>query len=83
MHASTRLILDPLNRFKDAGLVADSLTGNPECNGEVPLRCQQELHTQEFLVVPTGKNLRGFKSGERGGHAVGPLYLSVCYGRCD
>jgi hypothetical protein len=29
---------------------------HPQCNGEVPLRCQQELHTQGFPGVPTGKH---------------------------
>jgi hypothetical protein len=38
--------------FKDAGVVADSLTGIHSANGEVPLRCQQELHIQGFLGVP-------------------------------
>jgi hypothetical protein len=28
---------------------------HPQCEGEVPLRCQQELHTQGFLAVPTRK----------------------------
>jgi hypothetical protein len=29
---------------------------HPKCDGEVPLRCQQELDTQGCLGVPTGKN---------------------------
>jgi hypothetical protein len=29
---------------------------HPQCDGEVSLRCQQELHTQGFPGVPTGKN---------------------------
>jgi hypothetical protein len=29
---------------------------HPQCDGEVPLRCQQELHTQGSLGVSTGKN---------------------------
>jgi hypothetical protein len=41
-----------------------------QCDGEVPLRYQEVLHTQGLLCVPTGTNL--LKSGERGGHAVGP-----------
>jgi hypothetical protein len=45
----------PPHPFKDAGVVADSLS-HPQCDGEVPLRCPQELHTQEVLGVPTGKN---------------------------
>jgi hypothetical protein len=50
---------EPPHPFKDAGVVADSLTA---------IRCQQELHTQGFLGVPTGKN----PEDERGGHAMGP-----------
>jgi hypothetical protein len=29
---------------------------HPQCDGEVLLGCQQELHTQGFLGVLTGKN---------------------------
>jgi hypothetical protein len=32
---------------------------HPQCDGEVPLRCQQELHTQGVLGVSTGKNPEG------------------------
>jgi hypothetical protein len=28
----------------------------PQCDGEVPLRCQQELHIQGILGVPKGRN---------------------------
>jgi hypothetical protein len=43
--------------FKDAWIVADSLTGiHNAMVSEMPLRCQQELHTQRFLDIPTGKN---------------------------
>jgi hypothetical protein len=30
---------------------------HPHCSGEVPLRCQQELHAQGTLGVPTGEKL--------------------------
>jgi hypothetical protein len=62
MHDSTRLIMDwriHTNRHS-------------EFCGEVPLHCQQELHTEGGLCVRTGKKTRRFKSGERGGHAVAP-----------
>jgi hypothetical protein len=36
---------------------------HPQCDGELSLHCQQELHTQRFL---------GLKSEDRGGPAVGP-----------
>jgi hypothetical protein len=42
----------PPHLSKDAGVVADSLTGIH--SGMV--KCQQELHTQGVLAVPTGKN---------------------------
>jgi hypothetical protein len=43
----------PSYPFKDAGVVADSLTGiHPHCDGEVPPRCQEELHLQVFSGVP-------------------------------
>jgi hypothetical protein len=42
--------------FTDGGVVADSLTGIHSADGEVPLHCQQELHTLGFLDVLTGKN---------------------------
>jgi hypothetical protein len=29
---------------------------HPQCDSEVPIRCQQELHAQEFLAVPAGNN---------------------------
>jgi hypothetical protein len=47
----------PRHPFKDAGVVADILTGiHNAMVSEVPLRCQQELHTQRLLGVPGGKN---------------------------
>jgi hypothetical protein len=30
---------------------------HPQYDGEVCVHCQQELHTQAYLGVPTGKNL--------------------------
>jgi hypothetical protein len=38
---------------KGAGVVADSLDRHPQCDGEVPICCQDEMHTQGFLGVPT------------------------------
>jgi hypothetical protein len=46
----------PPKLSKDSEGVVDSLKRHPQCDGEVPLRCQQVLHTQEFLGVHTGKN---------------------------
>jgi hypothetical protein len=45
----------PKHPLKDAGVLADSLR-HPQCDGEVPLRCQQGLHTQGFVGVPTGES---------------------------
>jgi hypothetical protein len=39
--------------FKDAEVVVDSIDRHVKCDGEVPLHCQQELHTQGFYFVPT------------------------------
>jgi hypothetical protein len=36
----------PKRRRKVAGVVADNLDRHPQCYDEVPLRCQQEMHTQ-------------------------------------
>jgi hypothetical protein len=44
----------PPHPSKDAGAVADSLTGIHSAM----VKCQQELLTQEYLDVPTGKTLR-------------------------
>jgi hypothetical protein len=38
---------------------------------EMPLRCQQELHTQGAMTSPQIKS-GGLRPGERGGHALGP-----------
>jgi hypothetical protein len=45
--------LGPPHPFKDARVLADSLTGIHSA----PLRCQRELRTQKLFGVPTGKNL--------------------------
>jgi hypothetical protein len=68
MCASTLLILDRRNRPKMPGQWSIVFDRHPQCDVEVPLPCQQELHD----VSPQLK-IRGFKSGERGGHALGPL----------
>jgi hypothetical protein len=65
MNASTCLIMDRRIRSK--------MPGQCGCSGrhQVPLSCQKELHTRAFKFSRRYKS-RGFKSGERGGHAVGP-----------
>jgi hypothetical protein len=45
----------PPHIFKDAGAGAGSLTGILTYDGEVPLHCQEELHTQGFLDIPADK----------------------------
>jgi hypothetical protein len=44
--------MDPSHPFKDAS----SVDRHPQCDGEVPLRCQQELHTQGFRGATTDQN---------------------------
>jgi hypothetical protein len=38
-----------------AEVVEDSLERHTQCDRDVPLLCQQELYTQGFLDVPTGR----------------------------
>jgi hypothetical protein len=45
-----------LHLFKDAGSSYRWSDRHPQCSGEVPLCCQQKLHTQRFLGFPIGKN---------------------------
>jgi hypothetical protein len=48
----------------------------------VPLRCQQELHTQGFLGVPTGKNPEDSNLASVEAMQWVILYLSIGHGRC-
>jgi hypothetical protein len=41
----------PQHPFKEAGVVANSLDRHPQCDSEVSLLCQQELHTQTNSVA--------------------------------
>jgi hypothetical protein len=51
---------------------------HPQCDGEVFLSCEQELHTQGFLGVPTeDSNLAGVEAMQ-----WVPLYLSIGHDRC-
>jgi hypothetical protein len=59
--------LGPQHPFKNAGVVAGSLTGMRNA-----MKWLIVVNTQGLLGVPIGKNPRGLKSGGRGGHAVGP-----------
>jgi hypothetical protein len=72
----------PSYPFKDVGVVADSLTGNPQRNIEVPLSCQQKLHTQGFLDVPTAKNPEDPNLASVEAMQWVLLYLSICHDRC-
>jgi hypothetical protein len=66
-----------LHLFKDSGVAADSLTGIHN----VPLHCQQELHTQGFLGVLTCKNPgESNLASEEAMQWV--LYLSINHDRC-
>jgi hypothetical protein len=56
MRFSAYLLHGVLHLFKDARVVAGGLNRHQQCDVEGPLRCQQEVHTQRFLGVPTGKN---------------------------
>jgi hypothetical protein len=58
---------------------------HPQCDGEVSLRCQQELHTQGVVGVPTGKYSED--SNLAGVEAMQWIFLclSIAYDRrfCD
>jgi hypothetical protein len=62
--------------LKDAGVIADSLTGIN--NGEVPLRCQEELH----LGVPTGTNPEDSNPSSVEVMQWVLLYLSIGHDKC-
>jgi hypothetical protein len=70
--------LGPQHPFKDAEVVSGSLKGD----GEVPLHCQQELHTQGFLGVPTGKNTEDSNPVSVEAMQWVLLYLSIGHDRC-
>jgi hypothetical protein len=65
----------PPHPFKDAGVVADSLTST---NNAMFFFIVDSSCIHVFLCVSTGKN-SGFKSGEHGGHASS-TYPSVMIG---
>jgi hypothetical protein len=60
-----------------ARAVAEILTDIHSDDGEVPLRCQQELHTQGFLRVPTSKNPEYSYLASVGAMQWVLLYLSI------
>jgi hypothetical protein len=49
----------------------------------VLLRCKEVLHTQGFLVVPTGKNPEDSNLTCVEAMQWVLLYLPICYERCD
>jgi hypothetical protein len=54
----------PPHPFKYVGIFEDSLDRHPQYDGEVPLHCQQELHTQ-------GKNPQDSSLASVEAYAVG------------
>jgi hypothetical protein len=72
MRALTCLIVDlhHMHSKLSGWIIAASLTGihSAQCGGEVPFLCQQELHTQGILSIPTGENLENSNVS----HAAGP-----------
>jgi hypothetical protein len=55
---------------------------HPQCDGEVPLHCQQELHTQRVSRVPTGKNPDDSNLASMEVMQWVLLYLSIGHDRC-
>jgi hypothetical protein len=64
----------PPHPFKNAG--------HPLYDGAVPLCCQQELHTQGGLGVPTRKRPKDCNLTSVEAMQWGLLYLSLGYDRC-
>jgi hypothetical protein len=55
---------------------------DPQCDGEVPLRCQQELRTQGSLGVLTGKNREDTNVGSVEAMQCVLVYLSIGHDIC-
>jgi hypothetical protein len=72
----------PLHPYKTARSVADSLDRHPQCDGEVSLRCQQELHKQRNLGVPTGTDPKDINLASVGAMQWVLLYFSCLYFTC-
>jgi hypothetical protein len=66
----------PQHRFRDAGVVADSLTGIHSAMVK-SLHYQQELHTQGFSGVPTCNNLEDSNLASVEAMQQFLLYLSI------
>jgi hypothetical protein len=82
MHASTRLITDRPNPFRNDGILTDSLHTHPQCDGEMPLYCQQELHTQGILGVSRGKSSEHSNMADVESMQWVLHYLSIGHDRC-
>jgi hypothetical protein len=67
--------------FKGAGVVVDILT-QPQCDREVRLLCQQELHSQGILGIATGKNPEALNLPSVEAMQWILLCLSVGHDRC-
>jgi hypothetical protein len=72
----------PPHPFRDTGAVADSLDSHPQCDCEMPFCCQQELHTQGFLAVSTGKILEYSDWASMGAMHWVVLYFSITDDGC-
>jgi hypothetical protein len=68
--------------FKDAGVVTENLDRHPQCDGEVPPRCQREPHTQGISGVSTVKNPEDSNLASMTTMQWVLLYLSVRHDRC-
>jgi hypothetical protein len=53
---------------------------HPQC--DVPLHCQQELHTRGYLGVPTGKNLGDSSPASVEAMQWALVYLSIGHVTC-
>jgi hypothetical protein len=61
---------------------AEVVERHPQCDGKMPLRCQQELHIQDVLGISTGKNPKDSNLAIVEAMQWVLLYLSVGHDRC-
>jgi hypothetical protein len=66
----------PQHQFRDIRGTYRQSDWHPQCNGEVPLRCQRELQTVQEV---SGSKSRGLRTGKVEAMQWAPLYLTVGY----
>jgi hypothetical protein len=67
---------------KTDSIITDNLARHSQCHGEVPLHCQQELHTQGFWRVSRGTNSEASNLASVQTMQWVLLYLSIGHESC-